>query len=67
MKFNTKTILSITILLLCGICADGYAKSHKTSKEIHKKEKAAAKKAKHVAEENQHAAQKKANEFAAAT
>ena len=36
MNFNTKTILSIALLFLCGICADGHAKSHKKSKGSHK-------------------------------
>ncbi len=71
MKFNSKTILSLALLLVCGICADGHAKSHKHSKESHKISKAAHKQhkadkklAKHTAEKAAHNAQNKANEVA---
>ena len=36
MNFNIKATLSIALLILCGICTDGHAKSHKKSKDKHK-------------------------------
>lgn len=36
MNFNIKATLSIALLILCGICTDGHAKSHKKSKDKYK-------------------------------